>query len=86
MWYVGMDVHLKSSSVCVLNEQGCRVVQEMIRGPWPKLVEWLKGLEEPFAVCYESSFTWWLIGTLSMAACLRPCVEASRNKSGSTSR
>ena len=38
MWYVGMDVHLKSSSVCVLNEQGCRLVQKMIRGPWPKLV------------------------------------------------
>ncbi len=55
MWYVGMDVHLKSSSVCVLNEQGCRLVQKMIRGPWPKLVEWLKGLEEPFAVCYEAS-------------------------------
>ncbi len=55
MWYVGMDVHLKSSSVCVLNEQGCRVVQKMIRGPWPKLVEWLKDLEEPFAVCYEGS-------------------------------
>ena len=55
MWYVGMDVHLKSSSVCVLDEHGHRVVQKMIRGPWPKLVEWLKGLEEPFAVCYEAS-------------------------------
>ena len=39
MWYVGMDVHLKSSSGCVLDEQGHRVVQKMIRGPWPKLVE-----------------------------------------------
>ncbi len=55
MWYVGMDVHLKSSSVCVLDEQGRRVVQKTIRGPWPKLVEWLKDLEEPFAVCYEAS-------------------------------
>ncbi len=55
MWYVGMDVHLKSASVCVLDEHGRRVVQETIRGPWPKLVEWLKGLEEPFAVCYEAS-------------------------------
>ncbi len=25
MWYVGMDVHLKSSSVCVLDEHGHRV-------------------------------------------------------------
>ena len=55
MWYVGMDVHLKSSSVCVLDEHGHRVVQKMIRGPWPKLVQWLKGLEEPFAVCDEAS-------------------------------
>ena len=39
MWYVGMDVHLKSSSVCVLDEHGHRVVQKMVRGPWPKLDE-----------------------------------------------
>ncbi len=55
MWCVGMDVHLKSSSVCVLNEQGRRVVQKTIRATWPKVVEWLKDLEEPFAVCYEAS-------------------------------
>ena len=30
-------------------------MQKMIRGPWPNLVEWLKGLEEPFGVCYEAS-------------------------------
>ncbi len=55
MWYVGMDVHIESSSVCVLDEHGQRIVQKTIRGPWPKLVEWLKGLAEPISVCYEAS-------------------------------
>lgn len=55
MWYVGADVHQRSSSVCVLDGQGQRVSQKTIRGPWPELVAWLKGLTEPFSVCYEAS-------------------------------
>jgi transposase len=55
MWYVGMDVHLKSSSLCVLDANGRRIEQKTIRGPWPKLVEWLEGLAEPFSACYEAS-------------------------------
>ncbi len=55
MWYVGVDVHLKSSSVCVLDEHGRRIDQKKIRGPWPMLVAWLKDLAEPISVCYEAS-------------------------------
>lgn len=55
MWYVGVDVHLKSSSVCVLDEHGCRIDQKKIRGPWPMLVAWLKDRAEPISVCYEAS-------------------------------
>ena len=55
MWYVGVDDHLKSSSVCVLDEHGCRIDQKKIRGPWPMLVAWLKDLAEPISVCYEAS-------------------------------
>lgn len=55
MWYIGVDVHLRSWTACVLNECGQRVLQKSIRGPWPRLVEWLESVEEPFAVCYEAS-------------------------------
>ncbi len=37
MWYVGADVHLRSSSICVLDEHGRRINQKKITGPWSKL-------------------------------------------------
>jgi transposase len=55
MWYVGADVHLKSSSVCVLDDHGRRIRQKKICGPWTELITWLKELEEPVSVCYEAS-------------------------------
>ena len=55
MWYVGLDVHSKSSTICVLNEDGKKQRSETIRGPWPKAVQRLERLEQPFSVCYEAS-------------------------------
>ncbi len=39
MLYVGLDVHLKRSSVCVLNENGKQVLAAMIRGRWNSVIE-----------------------------------------------
>jgi transposase len=55
MWHVGIDVHLRRSTVCVLDEQGRVVQRTTIRGPWPELVAWLEELESPFQVCFEAS-------------------------------
>ncbi len=55
MWYIRVDVHLKSSSVCVLDEHGHRIKQKKVQGPWPKLVEWIEDVTEPISVCYEAS-------------------------------
>ena len=33
MWYVGVDVHLKSFSVCILDDRGCRIKRRTIQGP-----------------------------------------------------
>ena len=58
MLYVGLDVHQKRSSMCILNNDGKPVKQELIKEPWPKLLERLERLEqirEPFSVCYEAS-------------------------------
>ena len=55
MWHVGVDVHLKSCSVCVLDENGRQVLEKIVRGPRLKLVECLKRFEEPFRVCYDAS-------------------------------
>lgn len=55
MLYVGADVHLRSSVVCILDENGREIKTRSIRGGWKNLVEVLRGLKEPFAVCYEAS-------------------------------
>ena len=55
MLYVGLDVHQKRSSICILDDNGKTVKQELIRGPWPQLMDRLRGIEAPFSVCYEAS-------------------------------
>ncbi len=55
MWYVGLDVHHRTTSVCILDELGHVIREETIRSPWPEVVRWLRGLQQPVAVCYEAS-------------------------------
>ncbi len=59
MLYVGLDVHLKRSSVCVLDENGKQVLAATIRGRWHKVIEDVAEIKEkfgePLAVCFESS-------------------------------
>jgi transposase len=55
MLYVGLDVHTKRSSMCILNSDGKIVKQELIKGPWPKVMDRLRTIEEPFSICYEAS-------------------------------
>lgn len=55
MLYVGLDVHAKRSSMCILDDDGKTVKQELIRGPWPSVLERLGTIERPFSVCYEAS-------------------------------
>jgi transposase len=55
MFYIGLDVHLKQSSLCILGGDGRRVVQTTIRGGWTKVLDHLKSITEPFAICYEAS-------------------------------
>ncbi len=55
MWYVGLDFHQRSSSICILNENGKTVKQLQIRGAWPEVIAVLKQPKHPFAICYEAS-------------------------------
>src|SRR5215470_15564571 len=54
MYYVGLDIHTKRISVCVLNETGQLVRRCQVRGI-EELLGTLKGLPDRFAVCYEAS-------------------------------
>lgn len=55
MRYVGLDVHLRTSTFCVLNENGSKLFVKSIRGSWAKLLVELAAIERPFAVCFEAS-------------------------------
>ena len=55
MWSVGLDFHQRSSMICILDEHGKGVKTMPVNGGWPAVVTMLKGLDHPFAVCYEAS-------------------------------
>lgn len=55
MWYVGLDVHQRSIQICMLNENGKVVKESEVRGGLTPLLEMLRAVGHPFAVCYEAS-------------------------------
>jgi len=55
MLTVGLDVHLRSSAVCILDENGRRIKQFVVRGGPRETVRRLTTLERPFQVCFEAS-------------------------------
>jgi transposase len=55
MLYVGLDVHSRQSSLCILNAGGGTVNQVQVKGPRAAVVDRLRQLGEPFSICYEAS-------------------------------
>ena len=50
MQYVGMDVHWRQTTICILDENGRRVKMMNVRGPWQKVLEELGRIEGAGAV------------------------------------
>ena len=55
MLYVGLDVHSRQSSLCILNASGGVVNRCEVKGPRSAVVERLRQLDEPSSLCYEAS-------------------------------
>jgi transposase len=55
MLYVGLDVHQKRSSICILDDNGKTVKEELINGPFSALIDRLRRIDQPMSVCYEAS-------------------------------
>jgi len=53
MFYVGLDIHSKQISICVLNETGQVVHRTQVRAI-NQMMRILEGLPDPFEVCYEA--------------------------------
>jgi transposase len=54
MYYVGLDVHARRSSLCILDSGGRRVKQIQVVGGWDRLLEEVAKLPRPFSVAFEA--------------------------------
>ena len=55
-YYVGLDVHQKRSSICILDRDGKQVKRMEVKGSWARVVEAVAAqVPGPFSVCYEAS-------------------------------
>lgn len=55
LWTIGLDYHLRTSTVHILNHNGKTVKTQTIRGDWRKLLHALKQIKQPFRIVYEAS-------------------------------
>ena len=55
MRYVGLDVHLRQSTICVLDQRGRKIASKTIHGPWRKVRDEIAQIRRPFAICFEAS-------------------------------
>ena len=56
MFHVGLDVHARRSSLCILDDKGAAVKQFEVKGTWPELMDRMaQEVPRPFSVCFEAS-------------------------------
>lgn len=55
MFFIGLDVHQKRSSLCIMNQDGQKVKELTVLGDWDRLVEEVAKLPKPRAICFEAS-------------------------------
>jgi transposase len=69
MYYVGLDVHARRSSLCILDTHGKPVKQLQVIGGWDKLLDEVARLPRPMTIGYEASCGYgYLHGKLSKLA------------------
>jgi transposase len=69
MQYIGLDVHQRTSTLCVIGPTGRVIRRQTIKGHPRCVVEHLRQIDQPFAVCYEASVGYgWLYDQLRAIA------------------
>ncbi len=56
MYTIGLDLHQRQSTICILDSAGKLVKQQQIRGGVKELVKQLRSVSPPFQICYEASW------------------------------
>ena len=68
-YFVGLDIHWKHTSVCVLDGNGNRIKRLTLRGSWTKIAEELKQLPGKVSVCFEASTAYGHLHELLLRSC-----------------
>ena len=55
MRYVGLDVHAKRSSFCVLDENGRKLRTRTVHGHWNTVLREIRRIKRPCSICFEAS-------------------------------
>lgn len=55
MRYVGLDAHLRQSTLCVLDDRGRKLMTRTAKGSWAAVCAELERIAPPFAICFEAS-------------------------------
>lgn len=74
LYYVGLDVHLRTSTLVMLDSGGQRIAQRTLRGHWSHAVAWLRQQGKPLAVCFEASCGYGVLYEQLAAFCRRVVV------------
>ena len=68
-YYVGLDVHVTHTTMCILDHHGKRVKRQTIRQSWARIAQELSQLPGSVAVCFEASTAYgYLFELLSQVA------------------
>jgi transposase len=54
-YFVGLDVHLTHTTMCILDQHGKRIKRRTIRGPWTDVADQVRRLSGKVSVCFEAS-------------------------------
>lgn len=54
-YFVGLDVHFRTSTLCILGSDGRQVKSLTLRGGWDRVIGQLRELGGSIAICYEAS-------------------------------
>jgi len=55
MLHVGMDVHWKTTTICILDDHGRKVKHKRIDGYWKEVLQFVATIKKPFQVAFEAS-------------------------------
>ena len=55
MFYCGLDVRQRTTTLCILDSNGRHFKSRTIRGPWQHVIAALREVDKPLSICFEAS-------------------------------